>query len=313
MARSVKRERWSGAGPTLARHASAPVDGSLRVCRGSLALRPIDDRESEPRGDHVMRSEPRGAHVMKGHVLTDEPRGAHVNASDPLRSVEERALHATQVESIDALLDGRLTLAEAPVCDDSAVAATGVAAPGPRRQDVRNGRRAARRTARQTTPTAGKRRWGLAPVVGAAGGLVLCAGGGAAFAYMAGSSASNDTSTVSAVSIKVAGTTGSADLLPGRAGAAYFTLHNPNSFAVSFDQVASGATVVSDDSGLCASDEVSVAPTLPFNFPTPVTVSPGGTSGTQSIPGLVELAPDAPSTCQGVTFTVTFTLSGQSS
>ncbi len=137
-------------------------------------------------------------------------------------------------------------------------------------------------------------------------------GGGAAFAYIAGSSASNVALTTSAVTVKAIGTTGSADLLPGRAGATYFTLHNPNSFDVTFDQVAPGATVVSDNTAVCGNNYVSIAQTLPFTIPTAVTVSPGGTSGIESIPDLVKLAPNAPSTCQGVTFTVTLTLSGQS-
>ena len=153
----------------------------------------------------------------------------------------------------------------------------------------------------------------MAPVVGAAGGLALGIGGGAAFAFVADSSASNDTSTATAAAVKVVGTTGSADLLPGRAGAASFTLHNPNSFALTFDQVALGATVVSDNAELCPSDFVSIAPTLPFTLPTPVTVGPDGTSGTSPSRTWSSSPPNAPSTCQGVTFTVTFTLSGQSS
>jgi hypothetical protein len=249
---------------------------------------------------------------MQGHVLTDEPRGAHVHQSDPLRSVEQRALHATPAEPLEPVSLASLMVEGVPEASGAADVAPGVGVAASPTPDARIWRRQARRATRWSIPLAGKRRWGVAPVVGAAGGLALCVGGGAAYAYMAGSSASNDTSTVTAVSVKVTGTTGTADLLPGRAGTAYFTVDNPNAFDVSFDQVAAGATVVSDDAGLCPSDYASIVPTLPFTFPT-VTVSAGATSGTESIPGLVSLAPDAPSTCQGVTFTVTFTLSGQSS
>ncbi len=256
-------------------------------------------------GAAKLESEPRGAHVMKGQVLTDDPRGAHVNRMDPFCSVEHRALHAIRVES----LDPREVTALTP---DAALLVHGTVDLGVS-DGARGTEREARPTKRWGTHATRKRRWGLVPVVGAAGGLAVGLGGGAAFAYVANSSASNDASTVSAVTVKAIGTTGSADLLPGRAGAAYFTLHNPNSFGLTFNQVAQGATVVSDNTGLCGSDYVSIAQTLPFAIPSAVTVSPGGTSGIQTIPDLVKLAPNAPSTCQGVTFTVTLTLSGQSS
>jgi hypothetical protein len=141
-------------------------------------------------------------------------------------------------------------------------------------------------------------------------------GGGGAFAFFMSQgvgSGSGDTTAGGPVTIAVTATTGKADLLPGAAGAAYFTLHNAGSSSVTFHQVASGATVVSDNTSLCASSYVSIAQTLPYTVPTAVTVSPGGTSGIQSIASLVKLAPNAPGTCQGVTFTVTLTLSGQSS
>ena len=276
---------------------------SMSMAREAAATPDIDrvvKPGNPPHGIHAMKSEPRGAHVMRGFALTDEPRGAHVNPSDPFRSVEQRALHAVEVESLD-------------LRQVSFVTAAGVNAGETVPRATRASRRKVGPSRRPGIPTTRKRRWGLAPVVGAAGGLALGIGGGAAFAFVADSSASNNTSTVNAVAVKVVGTTGSADLLPGRAGAASFTLHNPNSFGLTFDQVALGATVVSDNAELCGNDFVSIAPTLPFTLPTPVTVGPDGTSGTQVIPDLVKLASDAPSTCQGVTFTVTLTLSGQSS
>jgi len=291
---------------------------SMSIAREATTTPDIDrvvDLEIPPHGTHAMRSQPRGAHVMGGHALTDEPRGAHVNPSDPFRSVERRALHAVEVESYD--LKQVAVVAAAGALSGHASAESGVGVGVNAGETVPRATRASRRkaapTRRSDILTTRRRRWVLAPVVGAAGGLALGIGGGVAFAFVADSSASNDASTVGAVAVKVVGTTGSADLLPGRAGAASFTLHNPNSFGLTFDQVALGATVVSDNAELCGSDFVSIAPTLPFTLPTPVTVSPNGTSGTQFVPDLVKLASNAPSTCQGVTFTVTFTLSGQSS
>lgn len=274
---------------------AAPDGATLLACRPGEEIEPAAE----------FRNELRGAHVMKGQTSTDEPRGVHVNRSDPFCSVEHRALHAVRDESFD-LQPLVHVAADATLFDQDAqdaVLGDGVAAAVP----------VSRSRKRRGRSRTGKRRWGLAPVVGAAGGLVVAVGGGTAFAYMAGNSASNDTSTVTAVSVKAQGTTGSADLLPGRPGTAYVTLRNPNVFGVTFDQVTPGATVVSDNTALCSSAYVSIAQTLPYTFPTGVTVSPGGTSGIQSIPDLVELAPDAPSSCQGVTFTVTLTLSGQSS
>jgi hypothetical protein len=43
-----------------------------------------------------------------------------------------------------------------------------------------------------------------------------------------------------------------------------------------------------------------------------ITVGSGVTTGPMSIAGLISMSPSAPSTCQGVSFTVGLTLSGQS-
>ena len=171
---------------------------------------------------------------------------------------------------------------------------------------------AKRRSARATA----RRRWRLVPLAGAAGAVAVGLGAGSAVAIIVshqGGSGSGRTTAGDPVDVAVAATTGNADLLPGRTGAAYFTLHNTASSSATFDMIVSGARVVSDRTDLCANGYVSIAQTLPFNLPTPVTVSPGGTSGVQSIANLVALAPNAPNACQGVTFTVTFTLSGRSS
>jgi hypothetical protein len=248
----------------------------------------------------------RGAHVMKGEAPTDELRGAHVMKGDPLLSVERRALHAIKAE---------------PFATPELITCTPEAAPvmsgGPKpavKAGARTPERKARPTKRQGAHATASRRWGFVPVAGAAGALAVGVGGGIAFAFIfSNGSGSGQTTTGSPLTIAVAARTGTADLLPGGAGAAYFVLHNTNSFRATIDQVAPGATVVSDNTRLCASSYVSIARTLPYRFSPAVTVSPGGTSGIQSIAGIVKLAPNAPSTCQGVTFTVTLALTGQSS
>jgi hypothetical protein len=259
--------------------------------------------------------ERRGAHAMKDETPTGERRGAHVMKGDPLLSIENRALHAAKIApQITPELCG-VTAEVAPATGRDPVPT--VVADGPPQDraapvvTLRPGRRT-----RQGVHATGSHRWRLVPVAGAASALVLGLGGGAAFAYLRGSvsgSGTGATRTGSPVTLGVVGTAGTADLLPGHAGAAHVVMHNANSFRAVFDQVAPGATVVSDNTDRCASSFASIAQTLPYTFSPAVAVSPGGTSGTQSIPNLVKLAPDAPSTCQGVIFTVTLTLSGESS
>jgi hypothetical protein len=258
--------------------------------------------------------EPRGAHIMRGQVVTDEPRGAHVRRTDPLRAVEHRALHAASGDLLSALAltastpDAALLdqeLASTAPADDGLTPADAATRPA-RTRPIRTPKR-------HRTRASARRRPALIPVAGALGAVAVSLAGGAAYAYLANGRGHGDASTGSPVTVKAEATSGSADLLPGRPGTVYFTLHNPNSFGATFDQVEPGATVVSDDTDLCPSSDVTIAQALPYTIPAAVTVSPGGTSGTQSIADLVVLASNAPSSCQGVTFTVTLTFSGQSS
>ena len=158
-----------------------------------------------------------------------------------------------------------------------------------------------------------RRRWRIVPIVGAAGAVVAGIGGGTAVAYIVGQ-ISGSTQTVSGrpAAVTIAATAASPDLLPGQPGAVSFTLHNPSSTAATLSQIMPGATVISNNTALCPSTDVSIVPALPYSLPTPITVGAGATSGTQSVAKFVSLAPDAPSTCQGVTFSVSLTLSGDS-
>ena len=255
----------------------------------------------------ALLGEPRGAHVMKGETPTDEPRGTHVMKGDPLLSVERRAVHAMKGQASPDLPHRADLIKGHPPSVEQSI----------ERRAARAVKHAARTEERQGAHAIARRRWGLVPVAGAASALAMGLGGGGAFAYLISSAGhglgTGETTTGSPVTIAVTAMTGKADLLPGRGGAAYFTLRNSASSGATFGQVAPGATVVSDNTSLCPSDFVSIAQTLPYTIPTAVTVSPGGTSGIQSIANLVKLSPNAPGTCQGVTFTVTFTLSGQTS
>ena len=192
--------------------------------------------------------------------------------------------------------------------------------PAPGREDAGATKRPALATKRQSGRATARRRWRLVPA-GATGAVAVGLGAGGAVAFIVsqgqGGSGSGQAAAGAPVDVVVTATTGSADLLPGGAGAAaYFTLHNPDFVRRSrLSRWCPGATsCLRQHRTLRQASYVSIAQTLPYTLSRlAVTVSPGGTSGTQSSRTLVKLAPNAPNTCQGVTFTVTFTLSGQSS
>ena len=250
-------------------------------------------------GLHVRADEPLAAtslevHVTEADALVIVVNGAHVTASDPL-AVEVVASHATIDEA----------LVWVPVVEEPPQVEAEPARPHTSPSEPVTGGHAAPAKVR-------RRRWRLVPVAGAAAALAAGLGGGAAYAYFAAKgSGTGHATTGSPITVTVSATSGAADLLPGRTGAAYFTLHNTNHFAATFNVVSTGATVVSNNTGLCATRNVSIAPALPYALSPALTVGAGATSGTESIPGLVKLAANAPSSCQGVTFKVTLTLTGR--
>ncbi len=148
-------------------------------------------------------------------------------------------------------------------------------------------------------------------ILAAVTSLVFGLGGGVAYAYFTTNGhGPGAASAGSPVTITVTATTGTADLVPGGSGAAYFTLTNTNSFGATFNTVALGATAVSQNTVSCPSSNITIAQTLPYAFSPPVTVNANTTSASLAILNLVKLSPTAPTGCQGVKFTVTFTLAG---
>jgi hypothetical protein len=257
---------------------------------------------------------------MKGQTPSGGPARANLTVGDipALDRASEGGTGSAITIEVLTTTDGSTSSSKAgpqPLVSAVSGSPVTVEAHTPASQDARAMKRPALATNRQSARATARRRWRLVPLAGAAGAVAVGLGVGSAVAIIVsqGGSGSGQTTAAGAVDVAVAATTGNADLLPGRTGAAYFTLHNTASSSATFDQVVSGARVVSDNTGLCASSYVSIAQTLPYSFSPAVTVSPGGTSGGQSIANLVALAPNAPNTCQGVTFTVTFTLSGRSS
>jgi hypothetical protein len=87
----------------------------------------------------------------------------------------------------------------------------------------------------------------------------------------------------------------------------YFTITNPNPYAVTVTSVAWG-TPTSTNTSSCASSNV----TLDANAPTTVSipVAADTTTGMTSIGGVLDLAHGATNGCQGVAFDDTMTITG---
>ena len=142
--------------------------------------------------------------------------------------------------------------------------------------------------------------------------LVVALGGGAAFAYYKTNGSGSGSAKVGTdVTATVAAATAANDLFPGHAGTVSFTLHNPNPYTANFSSI-SGATVTSANPTDCPASNVTVV-TLPFAISPTISVAPGATTGTKTLAGLISMSGSAPNLCQGVSFSVTLTLSGQSS
>ena len=136
--------------------------------------------------------------------------------------------------------------------------------------------------------------------------------GGVAFAYFRTSSGGAGTAGVgSPVNVTVAAATATGDLFPGHSGRVFLTLKNTNPFTANFTSV-TAASVASGDPTNCPAANVIVA-SLPLTVSPTISVPSGSTTGTHSISGLVTMSSSAPNKCQGVSFTVTLTLSGQTS
>ncbi len=131
---------------------------------------------------------------------------------------------------------------------------------------------------------------------GAIGALVMLLAGAAVVyaAFTATGTGSGRAASVNAVSITVTPTMcASADLYPGGpAGAICFTLTNSNPYAVHF------TSVTYPNSSAIAT------------LATPINVAANTTTGTLSLPGVVQMSSAATDGCQGANFNVPITLTG---
>jgi hypothetical protein len=247
--------------------------------------RTIDGRSSD--GIWVPQAEPQLTAADLRLELIAHVRGLSVDTTEPTKATP------MEIAAPDRSDPPRTVGVPAPTEDDYE----------PRRSDSGGKRKSAD----------GRRRWRFVPIAGAAGAVAAGIGGGTAVAYIVSQgSGSGQTVSSGPVAVAIAATAGSSDLLPGQPGAVSFTLHNPASSEATLTQITPGATIISNNTALCPSSDVSIAPTLPYTLPSPITVGPSATSGTQSLAKFVTLAVDAPGSCQGVTFSVDFTLSGDS-
>jgi hypothetical protein len=153
------------------------------------------------------------------------------------------------------------------------------------------------------------------------GGLIAALGvvlAGAAVAYASFSATGTGSGHATAVTaqsipITAASCPGNGDLYPGGpAGAICFTLKNPNPYTVTFTSVTylPSNTPIVAGSASCAAANVSIATGAPTTLATPLTVAPGQTTGTLSIPGVIQMASTADDGCQGASFDVPITLNG---
>ncbi|HEX4982709.1 MAG TPA: hypothetical protein VFV63_13475 [Ilumatobacteraceae bacterium] len=141
---------------------------------------------------------------------------------------------------------------------------------------------------------------------GLALGVMLLGGGIAGALWAASGSGSGEANAVTAQVATVSAATGTADLYPGFSGGdVFFTVTNPNPYAVTFASMAVGTVTSSDPAG-CPSSSVSVASATGLSL----AVGANATSATQSIIDVVTMAAGAPDACQGASFTIALTLSG---
>jgi hypothetical protein len=153
--------------------------------------------------------------------------------------------------------------------------------------------------------------------IGALGTTIVAVGvTGIAFAaWTANGSGSGSSKALTSVNSVVTADTATADLYPGGpAGTVYFTITNPNPYAVTFDKI-TAASVASDDTANCQSSNVSVPAASIAN---PIALGANSvsvpanttTAVARTIPSLVSMDHGAPDGCQGKTFTTTLTLLG---
>lgn len=153
----------------------------------------------------------------------------------------------------------------------------------------------------------------------------LAAGSIVAFAAWTATGSGSGTATArTAVSLTVSAVTPSGCLFPGAAGASacpvQFTVSNPNPYPVSLNKLTLGSitAVTPTNAALTGCDNPGDTHGVTVNteeqtLGTPIVISAGGTSTTQTSPLLVSMNNTSHNDCQGALFTIDATVSGTSS
>jgi hypothetical protein len=132
--------------------------------------------------------------------------------------------------------------------------------------------------------------------------LLVPAGVGYAL-WTASGTGDGSAKALNALPLTVGAGTAAADLYPGATGAVRFSVTNPNPYAVT---ITSGTgSAITAVSGSCAATDF----TLGTGSVASTTIAAGAT-GTVVLTGALTMKASAPDACQGVTVTVTATLSG---
>jgi hypothetical protein len=141
-------------------------------------------------------------------------------------------------------------------------------------------------------------------------GVSLTLVGAAAYAlWTSTGSGSSGAKALTAQTITVSASSGTADLYPGfTQGDLFFTSANTNPYPVTFTSMTPGSITSSDQTN-CPAANVSVvsASGLSIVVPAGATASPG------TVANVVTMAAGAPDGCQGVVFTISLTLTGSQS
>lgn len=152
------------------------------------------------------------------------------------------------------------------------------------------------------------RRKRLAFIIGGVVGAVALTGGIALALWDATGSGFGSAKARTAVALTItAAVSPTADLYPGGSGALQFTVTNTNPYSVTLTNFAT-STITSGDQTNCAASNVSA--TTSGTLGASIVVGANATSTAQSLAGLVQMGGGAPNLCQGVTFTITMTLTG---
>jgi len=152
-------------------------------------------------------------------------------------------------------------------------------------------------------------------VIGIASLLVI-AGSVVAYALWAGTGTGQGraraTTAVEATvnPVNCAAAPGCVDLYPGYTGGdVYFTITNPNPYAITFTDMTSGAITVLPGNPDCPAGAITVAPATGLALVAPA----NSTTGELSILDVVTMVTTAPNGCQGASFDIQLTLTGEQS